>query len=50
MKRVILNGPDFCAVTEDGRLTEYIQLDPKELTKHPLRVGLSMEAEIHFKK
>ena len=30
MKRVILKGPDFCAVTEDGRLTEYIPLDPKE--------------------
>ncbi|MER1993860.1 MAG: ribonuclease E/G [Eubacteriales bacterium] len=30
MKRVILNGPDFCAVTEDGRLTEYIPRDPKE--------------------
>ena len=30
MKRVILKGPDFCAVTEDGRLTEYISLDPKE--------------------
>lgn len=32
------------------RLPVRIQLDPKELTKHPLRVGLSMEAEIHFKK
>ena len=30
MKRVILNGPDFCAVTEDERLTEYIPRDPKE--------------------
>jgi len=30
MKRVILKGLDFCAVTEDGRLTEYIPLDPKE--------------------
>ena len=24
MKRIILNGPDFCAVTENGRLVEYI--------------------------
>lgn len=32
------------------RLPVRIQLDPKELAKHPLRVGLSMEAEIHFKK
>ena len=30
MRRVLLRGPDFCAVTEDGRLTEYIQTDPKE--------------------
>jgi len=30
MKRTILKGPDFCAVTEDGRLVEYIPLDPKE--------------------
>lgn len=30
MKRMILKGPDFCAVTEDGRLAEYIQEDPKE--------------------
>jgi membrane fusion protein (multidrug efflux system) len=28
------------------RLPVRIQLDPKELAKHPLRVGLSMEAEI----
>lgn len=32
------------------RLPVRIQLDPKELAEHPLRVGLSMEAEIHFKK
>lgn len=30
MKRVILKGPDFCAVTERGRLTEYIPLDPDD--------------------
>lgn len=30
MKRVILNGPDFCAVTEDGRLTEYLRKDQEE--------------------
>lgn len=30
------------------RLPVRIQLDPKELAEHPLRVGLSMEAEIHF--
>jgi membrane fusion protein, multidrug efflux system len=28
------------------RLPVRIQLDPKELRAHPLRVGLSMEAEI----
>ena len=32
------------------RLPVRIQLDPKELAEHPLRVGLSMEVEIHFKK
>ncbi|MFV5591743.1 HlyD family efflux transporter periplasmic adaptor subunit [Acinetobacter variabilis] len=32
------------------RLPVRIQLDLKELAEHPLRVGLSMEAEIHFKK
>lgn len=30
------------------RLPVRIQLDPKELAEHPLRVGLSMEADIHF--
>ena len=30
MRRMILRGPDFCAVTEDGRLVEYIRTDPKE--------------------
>ena len=30
MKRVILKGADFCAVTEDGRLTEFIPSDPKD--------------------
>ena len=30
MERKILNGPDFCAVTEDGILTEFIPTDPKE--------------------
>ena len=29
MQRMILKGPDFCAVVEDGRLTEYIRQDPK---------------------
>jgi membrane fusion protein, multidrug efflux system len=28
------------------RLPVRISLDPKELAKHPLRVGLSMEAKI----
>jgi membrane fusion protein (multidrug efflux system) len=28
------------------RLPVRIQLDPKELAEHPLRVGLSMEAKI----
>jgi len=32
------------------RLPVRIQLDPKELAEHPLRMGLSMEAEIYFKK
>ena len=27
MRREILHGPDFCAVTEDGRLVEYIPLE-----------------------
>ena len=31
------------------RLPVRIQLDPKELEKHPLRVGLSMEAQIDLK-
>jgi membrane fusion protein, multidrug efflux system len=30
------------------RLPVRIQLDPKELAEHPLRVGLSMEVDIHF--
>ena len=30
MRRVLLKGPDFCAVTEDGRLVEYIPTDLKE--------------------
>ena len=28
--RIILRGPDFCAVTEDGRLVEFLPADPKE--------------------
>jgi len=31
------------------RLPVRIQLDPKELAEHPLRVGLSMEAQIDLK-
>ena len=31
------------------RLPVRIQLDPKELEKHPLRVGLSMEAKVDLK-
>ena len=31
------------------RLPVRIQLDPKELAKHPLRVGLSMEAKVDLK-
>ena len=31
------------------RLPVRIQLDPKELVKHPLRVGLSMEAKVDLK-
>ena len=27
MRREILHGADFCAVTEDGRLVEYIPLE-----------------------
>ncbi len=30
MERVILSGPDFCAVTEDGCLVEYVPLDPRD--------------------
>ena len=30
MKRVILNGPGFCAVTEDDRLVEYIRKDDSD--------------------
>lgn len=30
MKRVIVKGPDFLAVTENGRLTEYIRPEQKE--------------------
>ena len=30
MQQMILKGPDFCAVVEDGRLVEYIRQDPKE--------------------
>ena len=30
MERVILKGPDFCAVVEDGRLMEYIRQDLSE--------------------
>ena len=32
------------------RLPVRIQLDPKELAEHPLRVGLSMEATIDLTK
>ena len=28
MKRTIITGPDWCAVTEDGILAEFIQEDP----------------------
>ena len=30
MERILITGPDFCAVTEDGTLTEYLQRDPKQ--------------------
>ena len=30
MERMILNGPDFCAVTEDGRLAEFFPKDETE--------------------
>ena len=30
MKRSILKGPDFCAVTEDGILVEYIPVNAGE--------------------
>ncbi len=32
MERSILNGTDYCAVIEDGRLAEYIQKDPESLS------------------
>ena len=30
MERILITGPGFCAVTEDGTLTEYLQRDPKQ--------------------
>ncbi len=30
MERNLITGPDFCAITEDGVLTEYLTRDPKE--------------------
>ena len=30
MERILITGPDFCAVTEDGTLTEYLKRDPKQ--------------------
>ena len=30
MKRIILNGSGYCAVTEDGKLMEYIPEDPAD--------------------
>ena len=30
MNRILIYGPDFCAVTEDGLLTEYLERDPEQ--------------------
>ena len=30
MKRIIVKGPDFCAVTEDGILVEYVPMNNGE--------------------
>ena len=30
MKRTIINGPGYCAVTEDGKLVEFLQDDPED--------------------
>ena len=30
MNRILILGPDFCAVTEDGLLTEYMERDPSQ--------------------
>ena len=30
MNRILISGPDFCAVAEDGILTEYLERDPEQ--------------------